>query len=928
MPIESMLPIVFIDSVSIEEEIVNVGAAILENEKASFKELLESFSKDYNKVFCTYIVAFKGNYEDSNFNEEEFKKSVIMGNYNQQSVMIAKYSFDDYSKTKSIVKGEAGEKYKINYLSHNFFMKVENDLTIFSFSYLNLNEILASGDITAPPVFEASSAGPISTLIAVRNGETVAEEVKYVDGEGNDVHGQTSNHDFSKLTYEQKKDFIEQETSKELSDSTRREIESAIQSYNQNYSGVISGLEYPAGSPVPPPSGLFLTEERQEVLNVSNFKIKQEIEKFKLDFNLIEKIPSPGIQRLGSQEHVKTTIKPSYTTELWMSRNPDNSYGISFILDSYEVLAENSFFSGLIKKMVKSRKADELFLNSNVLDVLDISIYRKKVKNEVGTSFPLSNDNIEQDRDAIPELVLDKGVKTKVMVEKGSKYGIPDNFLIMKFKDEDIKQKQSGYYQYSMRASLSDPIFRYMSGILTTLKNNLSKIENYLNLSSIAGGFKTTYNGLDSDSNHENRYIQKQDRAMTQAELEGHYDPIADRFTETWAENGIELFEKDIEPAINYYTNVSYLFTSFIKKEMANKDLFILTSPITGTPRGIMVLQDLYKNLISILSSLFKTKSNKNKDRAGSADPKKEKSKSNAPTRTFNIEVNFSKILNTQDKKLYGYDFLGVSDSQNEFNLNKFPTISASDWKRRLEKEEEKFSFDEDIATQFDPEMLTPYAMVSPENKIDFFKESSNSIKYYDTELKVVYSNKISEKENNINVYSSILDKNLVNADARHMESLFSSLTGFSTTFENKKLIDDLTNDSYMVSATDTLAVDSITSFDKVKKSFKQAPLGLNELELLTKVLELEIGDKMEEQSEKSLRSYLRLNKENMIKVQYLAGFEKSREKDFVKRPTWQNLTSIDDFNSEFVICRISKVSKNNNYDLPIYNKYFIIMGI
>lgn len=662
---------------------------------------------------------------------------------------------------------------------------------------------------------------------------------------------------------------------------------------------------------------------------VSSLQVVEDIDKFKIDLTYEEKESNPGIKRLGSQQRVKNTTNPPYTTDLWTSRNPDNSYGFSFVLDAYEVLSQNSFFSGLIDKVVKNGKAKEFFTGNDIIEILNTNVYRKKIKSKDGISFPLTRDNIEQSENSIPELVYQDGKKIIPKVEKGSKYGLSDNYLTFFFKDSEIKNKQAGFYQYFVDITISDPTFKYMKNILSNLSFNLKQVEYYLANCSRAGVDKIQNNRLDSDFGFLNSHVEATLPPITVAEIEGYYDPVLDRFTDSWIQDGSSFYENTVRPAINYYTTISYLFSNFQNRQDAIQDFEKLTSPKTGNPRGILLLISSYKRLIESVSDVIKSIPNKTKDRRGASDPKKEGGRSGNVSRIFRLNIDFSSVLDTRDYSLYGYDFLGASEQNADFDFGDLSSISANTWNSRLESEAEKFSFDEAVSQQFEDMpsgSLTPHSIVGLNSSLNFFKNQAQNINYFDTEFKMVYSKKV--RKRNKDSYDYILESELANASADKMEKIFLNLTGFSTSLENKKLFDDVSNEMFEIGKSDTTVIDSVPVFDKTPKAAKQAPFNLDELELLSKIMELESDSVQQNEEQKSLRSYLRLNKENMIQVQYLSGFEVIGDKTFVKSPVWKDLNSIEQINSSFVICRINKVVKNNNYDLPIYNKYFIIRDI
>ena len=85
--------------------------------------------------------------------------------------------------------------------------------------------------------------------------------------------------------------------------------------------------------------------------------------------------------------------------------------------------------------------------------------------------------------------------------------------------------------------------------------------------------------------------------------------------------------------------------------------------------------------------------------------------------------------------------------------------------------------------------------------------------------------------------------------------------------------------------------------------------------------------------------SAFRLHCMNIAKVEYLKTFVKSKvtKQDFIKSPEWATLTSKtisditkaraagEDIIADKLLCRIIPTMKNVSYDLPIYNKHFIL---
>jgi len=601
-----------------------------------------------------------------------------------------------------------------------------------------------------------------------------------------------------------------------------------------------------------------LKNDQVDAKNVSDFRIRRKVEELNLDLSFIENRLGLAIQRLGSQKSVEIKKNPALFSDLWTSRNLDNTYGFSFVLDLYEVLEQNSFFSGLVKRMIAERKIDDFFESREILKILDISVFRRRVQNLRSSAMPLSEISVDTRENEAPELLMDnKKKKIQANIFDGTEFGLPREKLVISFRDEEIVKEQTGTYQYILEITLLDKIHDHMSEIIQQLESFNNDIKDY-NLESSKIGFdKENGNRLENTFGFISAHIEQKFDDIPLERVDGYYDVVSNRFTQQWVEDGAESYAM-VLAAIDYYVETLSLLTDLQDNGFIKLGLSNMVAPQTGNPRGVLTLLKLYSDMISKLKTLVGISVNRTKDLGSSAEPRKAKPLAPRTSRIFKIKKEFANTVELSTRRGYAYDYLSPSDLGEEPDYSGLIKVSKSFYDNRAITETKQFfqllnsSIALDIATGgptgviINPNdsldqnwlsYLTPSAIKSHSNNFQTLNLAWNNNRYLDTELKVLFSNFKNIDEEPEKGYDFLLDKTFLLQNLEAIENLFTTLFGFSIPSKDLKLFDVFSGSTFRVADSET-PKDPVNALDKANSAIKQKPVD-QRLELLQLLLQM-----------------------------------------------------------------------------------------
>lgn len=221
-------------------------------------------------------------------------------------------------------------------------------------------------------------------------------------------------------------------------------------------------------------------------------------------------------------------------------------------------------------------------------DEIDIKVYRKRVREELGLGYNYHRLELEDFQENEAKYYLPN---------RDFPYEIRGDLINIRIEDQDYATNiTTGDYCYGVELRFSDPINRLLKKDLKDFEITRSGLEEYYKSSTILGYY-------DSSGNY----------------VEGHYDPETNKFTNKFVSewnSGGELgnyFRFLSREILTNYTNLM-LKTSKKKKEDIEeeiKEIIPLISPKTGTPDNILTFLNLYETNLGLLKRVYEiTKNN------------------------------------------------------------------------------------------------------------------------------------------------------------------------------------------------------------------------------------------------------------------------------------------------------------------------------
>jgi hypothetical protein len=266
--------------------------------------------------------------------------------------------------------------------------------------------------------------------------------------------------------------------------------------------------------------------------------------------------------------------------------------------------------------------------------------------------------------------------------------------------DKTAKILTDGLYQYGVELEVEDATFNFLSDRIDMLNKNKNMLQKYLLEASKLGMTKILVAVDDPHIDHE------AERLGEQRMTSGSYDPIANRFTQSFAEKMKKKYKSRlhrapwIEPAIAYLRTLHMLTNSSLVRVAPKmfKTFWTMANPSTGNPMGIMAMISLYENLISkmarILAQDSGTRTSRWTGQGQSSTPQtavKGKT-SKTPTKTFRNTKWFTNLsFDSNVKKHAGVSYLWVGERSRPFNVSGLKELSGTYYKARVKSETLKY---------------------------------------------------------------------------------------------------------------------------------------------------------------------------------------------------------------------------------------------
>jgi hypothetical protein len=482
---------------------------------------------------------------------------------------------------------------------------------------------------------------------------------------------------------------------------------------SNNYATGLTDLAYATGLN-PSPSSKDLIKKIVKNTTVQDFRTIERINKLKFDLSFIQN-DTITLNEASKYTRDKTDAlkQPAYFSKNYVSRGYDGTAKLLFGVDFYSIAREQTMFGAFLPQSpnISSDDASRAFY-----DLLNIRLIRRRVdvvpqSNRLGT---YNAQEIPFKTGYLGEVHIDKEQITKEVVSakedtthggsqvlklaavksisnstidtinfstiEGTQTVRSKGFMFFTAKDNEIKTLTDGHYQYGVELEILDKSRNYIIDIITNLKQHYKNLMGYYNFATIPGKTYDVKNG---------RFRKVLQNFYIAAEEEGQPNPHLAPVSALMVVLNTFKDEKDIFDSIQVAEQLRYI-----------------SSPVTGSPRGIETILKLILNAMTKLSEIvgvtlnmpFITKDASKLDEFGNPTSVNKTDGNLFSTisnkRIIKIENFFDDSYDTEIPKRFGYDFLTPTGESDASALNQgmgLALINGDDFNNRLKRETRKY---------------------------------------------------------------------------------------------------------------------------------------------------------------------------------------------------------------------------------------------
>lgn len=394
---------------------------------------------------------------------------------------------------------------------------------------------------------------------------------------------------------------------------------------------------------------------------IQDFRISEQINKLKLDFADVNNdlfVGPAGFKRLTNNQLLPNTEK-SYFTDIGLTIDSQHNAKFFFGLDYKRLVRDNSKYGGLYSEY----NEDDLL---GAVKIRKLILKRRRVANDrymlnkLGSPVDMAD---LFDKDEVPEVLISVTTEGEPVNGNSSLGAIAEIDIQSQLKhyegtDKTMRYTTDGHYQYGIEMVVEDNSHQLVTDKIKSL-----------------GEVKASFDA----------YAKK-------ATSPQNFDVVANRFTKEFIKEQEKKYEDAPWATPWAKMLISFAITySFFKKGGLSikviKDLFTMTNPETGNPRGIHLVQGLIDKFQHDVARKIGTKLEQRNSSKGTSSALMPQT---PPLRVFNIEHFFTKTIDSNFPKKVGYDYLSNGPTEKSDAPGLKP-INYSDYTARVDSETLKY---------------------------------------------------------------------------------------------------------------------------------------------------------------------------------------------------------------------------------------------
>lgn len=533
-------------------------------------------------------------------------------------------------------------------------------------------------------------------------------------------------------------------------------------------------------------SGLTETEDsfpliKRTISNstIQDFRRRQQYQKINFDFNPTKKYFQKYRAKNASTNTEFLARNNSFFSNISIAIDKDRDAKMIFSVALKNILFATSQYSYLIQDR-DSTLANTVARN---IKIKSMKMFRQRVKVEkvIKNSVTISKNYVKFSKNEKMELLFHAKDPSLRVVDVKDKFYLRQTESVLYPEvveytavDRTASLLTDGLYRYSIELEIEDPIQGFLENkirMLNVIRDEYVQYRIESEKMSISKYFTEV-------SDPHIRHLKEED--MVGTILEGNYNSLTNSFTQSFINKMSEKYSNAaISPWVlcsSIYVDILALFVEEIDKSELQRELQKISSPTAGSPAGINMVINLIEHLISQISRILGKKS--------VIDNLSGKTTSAKSIKNFVVKHDFNnEVFDSNLENEVFIDYLEEETAQPKTGIR---TISANDFRNRIEREVEKFynSKNPDIVSSVDRGQISKtdtrnslYSYLSPSSLI-VGKETVPLRPTRDQEEKERIANTISlAKTNNksfykTSLYEEDLDLSIFNADMQEKFSV------------------------------------------------------------------------------------------------------------------------------------------------------------
>jgi hypothetical protein len=300
------------------------------------------------------------------------------------------------------------------------------------------------------------------------------------------------------------------------------------------------------------------------------------------------------IEQINLSKALKSRLnktKKKYFSNCYLSRNFDNSAGLSFTIDYESILKDNSIYSELFER---SGLKDELISKCKITN---LKIKRRGTKkygqnkyiHSPETQIDIISSGESKTSPSVVEVDDESGFLSEINLNTG-----PNTYYRRSFvaKDKKIFADSTGLQQYGAEITISDGINEFLKDYADSLAIHISRLKEY--------------------SEETNKIAKISEDGTYQFSIRGSYDPQKNAFTPQFLNNynlprGNQPSYRDIviDAAANFVATLSLLGLENQNNDSLKRSVGLMLHPLSTDAETIIYFISIFQTVINEIYRLI-----------------------------------------------------------------------------------------------------------------------------------------------------------------------------------------------------------------------------------------------------------------------------------------------------------------------------------